>query len=160
MLALGLRVPRVWYLAAVLLFGLTTSFAGKAQQSASLEPGIGEAPAKFSKTELAGRFNAIKVRYATIKSAAAKFAPVAADAPTALRVARSKISAAMRSYEISEAQAQKQRDRLNLLSDLSEAEAVRLQKTMDRLASMSGLIRGLMNQINESGDALLMNVQQ
>lgn len=140
--------------------GLTTSLASEAQQSASLQPAVRTTPATISKTELAGRFQDIKMRYAALKAAAAKFTPLKADAPTELRVVRSKISAAMRSYEWNEAQAQKQRDQLNLLTELSEPEAMRLQASMDRLASMSGLIRRLMNQINESGDALLMNVQQ
>jgi len=153
-------VSRVGYFAGVVLLGLTTSFAGEAQQSASLEPGMRETPGKLSKTELAARFQDIKTRYDAIKSAAAKFVPLKAEAPTELRVARSKIGAAMRSYELSEVQVQKQRDRLNLLSDLSDAEAMRLQKALDRLASMNGLIRRLMNQINESGDAILMDVQR
>ena len=153
-------MSRVGLLAAVLLLGLTISFAGEAQQSASLQPGVRTAPATISKTELAGRFQDIKTRYAALKSAAAKFAPLKADAPMELRVLRSKIGAAMRSYELNEVQAQRQRDQLNLLTELSEPEAMRLQAAMDRLANMGGLIRKLMNQINESGDALALNVQQ
>ena len=153
-------MSRVGLLAAVLLLGLTISFAGEAQQSASLQPGVRTAPTTISKTELAGRFQDIKTRYATLKSAATKFAPLKADAPTELRVLRSKIGAAMRSYELNEVQAQRQRDQLNLLTELSEPEAMRLQAAMDRLANMGGLIRKLMNQINKSGDALALNVQQ
>ena len=150
---------RVGYFASVLLFGLTASFAGEAQQSASLQPAR-TTPASISKTELAGRFQDIKSRYAGMKSAARKFVPLKAGAPVELRVVRSRIDAAMRSYEINEAQTQKQRDRLNLLSELGEREAMRMQASMDRLANMSELIRRLMNRINESGDALLMNVQR
>jgi hypothetical protein len=156
----GVRVSRVRFVAAVLLLGLATSFAGEAQQSASLQPGVRATPATISKAELAGRFQDIKTRYAALKAAAAKFAPLKADAPTELRVVRSKISAAMRSYELNEAQAQKHRDRLNLLTELSEPEAMRLQAAMDRLANMGGLIRRLMNQVNESGDALALNARQ
>ncbi len=153
-------MSRVGLLAAVLLLGLMTSFAGKAQQSASLQPVARTTPATTSKTELAGRFQDIKTRYAALKSAAAKFAPLKTDAPTELRVVRSKISAAMRSYEMNEVQAQKQRDQLNLLTELREPDAMRLQAAMDRLANMSGLIHKLMNEINESGDALALNVRQ
>ena len=148
----------VRYFAGVVLLGLlTTSSGGEAQQSASLQAFARAAPTKTSKTELAVRFQDLKTQYAAIRSAAEKFVPLKPDAQQELRVVRLKIAAGMRSYELSEAQTQKQRDRLNLLTELSETESARLQNAMDRLAKMGEMIRKLMKGINESGDRLVMN---
>jgi len=153
-------VRSVCYLAGVVLLGLlTTSSGGQAQQSAGLQAFARAAPTKISKTELAVRFQDLKTQYAATKSMAGKFVPLKPDSLPELRVVRSKISAGMRSYELTEAQAQKQRDKLNLLTELSEADSARLQSAMDRLAKMSAMIRKLMKGINESGDTLVMNVQ-
>ena len=157
----GTKVFRVGLIPiAALLLGLALQPQASAQKSASLSTaGISEArtgPVRASKTELANRFLEIKARHAGIKSAAAKFVPLKDDAPLQLRIARSKISAAMHSYDLYEAQTKKQRDRLNLLTELNATESARLQMAMDRLAKMSGTIASLMKQINETGDAMLI----
>lgn len=148
----------------VMLALLPTPIYAQGQQSVSLQSETIQtrsltAPTKTAKTELANRFQDIKTQYASIKTATAKFVPLTPDAPPELRLTRSKISAAIYSYNLYEAQTQKQRDKLNLLADLSEAESIRLQMAMDRLAKMGGTIRGLIKQINESGDALVQNAR-
>lgn len=60
----------------------------------------------------------------------------------------------MRSYDYYERLTQKQRDGLNLLSDLSEMKSLRLQVSMDRLANMQAMISGLLQKMNETGDAI------
>lgn len=115
--------------------------------------------AKASKTELANRFQEIKIQYATVKTATAKFAPLKSDAPSELRVTRLKIDAAMRSYDHYEFLTQKQRDQLNLLTDLSNTDSLRLQVSMDRLSKMNDMISSLMKKMNETGDALAQNMK-
>lgn len=115
---------------------------------------------KTSKTELANRFREIKFQYDSVKSAIARFAPLKPDAPSELRVTRLKIEAAMRSYEYSEFVTQKQRDQLNLLTELNDADSVRLQVAMDRLSKMQAMISNLVKKMNETGDAMAQNMKQ
>lgn len=155
-------MSRVGQWVAALLFVLVIPVCAEAQQSASMtpsEPQLRMAPATISKTELASRFQNIKTQYAKLKAAADKFVPLKGDAADELRAARSKINAAMRSYELYQGQTQKQRDKLNLLTDLSEMDSTRLQMAMDRLAKMSAAISNLMNQINQTGDGLVMSMR-
>jgi hypothetical protein len=84
---------------------------------------------------------------------------LAADAPSELKVLRLKIEAAMRSYDYLEYQTQRQRDQLNRLVDLNEPEAAKLRLAMDRLAKMGVTISGLMDQINETGDSLMISMR-
>jgi hypothetical protein len=111
----------------------------------------------LSKTELAARFRDIKNGYSTIRATAAKYLPLGPGAPVELRVARMRIAAGMRSYEVSENQAQKQRDQLNLLIELTPLESLRLEMSMNRLAKMQAMIAGLMQTMNEAGDAMIAN---
>ena len=136
----------------------------EAQQTGSLQPTSVRATAyvdraKTSKTELANRFQEIKNQYASVRTATAKFAPLKSDAPPELRVTRLKIDAAMRSYDYYEFLTQKQRDQLNLLTDLSSIDSLRLQVSMDRLSKMNEKISSLMKKINETGDALAQNTK-
>ncbi|HXF89731.1 MAG TPA: hypothetical protein VNK48_15370 [Xanthobacteraceae bacterium] len=110
--------------------------------------------APLSKTELANRFAEIKRRSWEIRAAAAKFVPLWPDAPLDLRVARMKIAAAMRSYELTESQAQMHRDQLNLLIDLAPLESLRFEMLINRLEKMQATIMRLMRSMNEAGDAL------
>lgn len=145
----------------MLLGALVIPVCAEAQRSASLpQPELTKArtrttPATASKTELANRFQEIKTQYAAVKTAAAKFSPLKPDSALELRVTRAKIGAAIRSYDLHEAQTQKQRDKLNLLTELSEMESVRLQMAMDRLNKMGSTISNLMKKINETGDSLV-----
>ena len=115
--------------------------------------------AKASKTELASRFQDIKNQYAAVKSATAKFTPLKPDAPSELRVTRLKIDAAMRSYDYHEFLTQKQRDQLNLLTDLKDIDSLRLQVAMDRLSKMNATISSLVKKMNETGDAMAQNTK-
>lgn len=110
--------------------------------------------ARVSKTELAIRFQEMKTRYADIKMATSKYVPLKSDAPAELKAARLKIDAAMRSYDYYEWLTQKQRDQLNVLTDLTDIEAMRLQVAMDRLAKMRSMISKLMSSMNATGDAM------
>ena len=111
--------------------------------------------AALSKSVLAARFQDIKNQYTTIKATTARFAPVKQTDPAELKLTRSRLSAAMYSYELHENYAQKQRDQLNLLVALSELESLRLQMTMDRLSKMLGKISELLKKMSENGDALI-----
>jgi hypothetical protein len=132
-----------------------------AQQTAEI-PRIHVAPpvtqparATLSKSVLAARFQDIKNQYTAIKSTTAKFAPVKPTDSAELKLTRSRLGAAMYSYEVYENYAQKQRDQLNLLVALSELESLRLQMTMDRLSKMLGKISELLKKMSENGDALI-----
>jgi hypothetical protein len=153
-------------LVAVIFFGLS-AFAARveaqqpagASQSRPINAPAGAERAKSSKTELANRFREINDRYASIRTAVEKFAPLKPDAALDLKVARLKLVAAMRSYEYYLAKTQKQRDQLNLLTDFSEFESLRLQVSMDRLSKMQALISNLMTKMNDTGDALAQNTR-
>jgi hypothetical protein len=112
-----------------------------------------------SKTELARRFQEIKNQFSEIRAATANYTPLKSNASTELKTARLKLSAAMRSYEYYESQTQKQRDQLNLLTPLTDAESLRLQMAMDRLAKMGTTITGLVNRLNAAGDALVQSTK-
>ncbi len=107
-----------------------------------------------SKTELAKRFAEIKRRSLEIRAAAGMYVPLPPDAPLELRVARMKIAAAMRSYELAESQAQMHRDQLNLLVELAPLESLRFEMLMNRLTKMQATITRLMRTMNEAGDSL------
>ncbi|HWP26890.1 MAG TPA: hypothetical protein VNL39_11155 [Xanthobacteraceae bacterium] len=108
----------------------------------------------LSKTELANRFTEIKRRFSEIRAAVGKYAPLRPDAPLDLRVARMKVAAAMRSYALSESEAQVHRDQLNLLIELTPLESLRFNMLMNRLTKMQATITRLMRTMNEAGDAL------
>lgn len=113
----------------------------------------------LSKAELANRFAEIKRRSAEMRAASARYAPLRPDAPLELRVARMKIAAAMRSYELSENQAQMHRDQLNLLIELAPLDALRFEMLMNRLAKMQATIGRLMQMLNGAGDALAADTE-
>ena len=111
--------------------------------------------ATTSKAVLAARFQEIKNQYATIKTTTARFAPVKQTGTAELRLTRSKLNAAMYSYELYENYTQKQRDRLNLLVEMSELESLRLQMAMDRLSKMIDTISSLLKKMSATGDAMI-----
>jgi hypothetical protein len=112
-------------------------------------------PDSLSKSVLAARFQELKAQYATYKSTIEKFAPLQPSASKELTLTRSKLSAAMYSYELFETHTQKQRDRLNLLVEMNELEALRLQMSIDRLAKMIEAISSLLNKMSATGDAMI-----
>jgi hypothetical protein len=117
-------------------------------------PEVRNSRASLSKTELANRFAEIKRRSWEIRAAAAKFVSLRPDALLDLRVARMKIAAAMRSYELTESQAQMHRDQLNLLIELTPLESLRFEMLMNRLEKLQATITRLMRSMNETGDGL------
>jgi hypothetical protein len=72
-----------------------------------------------------------------------------------LRLTRSKLNAAMYSYELYENYTQRQRDQLNLLVEMSELESLRLQMAMDRLSKMIDAISNLLKRMSATGDAMI-----
>jgi hypothetical protein len=113
------------------------------------------APVTTSKAVLAARFQEIKNQYATIKLTTAKFAPLKTTDSAELRLTRSKLGAAMYSYELYESYTQKQRDQLDLLVEMSELESLRLQMAMDRLSKMVATISNLLKKMSATGDAMI-----
>ena len=111
--------------------------------------------ATTSKAVLAGRFEAIKNKYASIKSTIESFTPLKSTDSTELKLTRSKLSAAVYSYELYENHTQKQRDRLNLLVEMSELDSLRLQMSMDRLSKMMETISNLLKKMSATGDAMI-----
>lgn len=109
----------------------------------------------LSKAVLASRFQDIKNRYTAIKATTAQFVPIKPIDSPELKLTRSRLGAAMYSYEIYEAYTQKQRDQLNLLVAMSELESLRLQMAMDRLSKMLANISELLKKMSASGDAMI-----
>jgi cell division septal protein FtsQ len=134
---------------------------GRAQQTAEIPrlhvvPQVtAQAPARpaLSKAVLATRFQDIKNQYTAIKATTAQFVPIKLNDSAELKLTRSRLGAAMYSYEIYEAYTQKQRDQLNLLTTMSEVESLRLQMAMDRLTKMLGNISELLKKMSANGDA-------
>jgi hypothetical protein len=128
-----------------------------AQQTTELPQmnAVSPSPTVLSKAALAARFQELKNQYTAIKATTAKFTPVKQTDSAELKLTRSRLNAAMYSYELYESYTQKQRDQLNLLVALSELESVRLQMAMDRLSKMLGKISDLLKQLSANGDALI-----
>lgn len=134
---------------------------GRAQQTAEIPrlhviPQM-TAPARTptSKAVLATRFQDIKNQYTTIKATTARFAPIKPTDSAELKLTRSRLGAAMYSYEVYESYTQKQRDQLNLLVAMSEVESLRLQMAMDRLTKMLANISELLKKMSANGDAMI-----
>jgi hypothetical protein len=136
---------------------------GRAQQTAEIPrlhvvpevtaPAAARMP--VSKAVLATRFQDIKNRYTTVKGTTAQFVPIKPTDSAELKLTRSRLGAAMYSYEVYEAYTQKQRDQLNLLVAMSELESLRLQMAMDRLSKMLTNISELLKKMSANGDALI-----
>jgi hypothetical protein len=136
---------------------------GRAQQTAEIPrlhvvpqvtaPAAARIP--VSKAVLANRFQDIKNQYTKVKATTAQFVPIKPTDPAELKLTRSRLGAAMYSYEIYEAYTQKQRDQLNLLVAMSELESLRLQMAMDRLSKMLANISELLKKMTANGDAMI-----
>src|SRR5262249_38911250 len=79
-------------------------------------------PATMSKSDLAIRFQHIKGQYASIKDATGRYLPLKQTDSVELKQARLQLSSAIRAYEFHEGQTQIQRDKLNQLTALTEAD--------------------------------------
>jgi hypothetical protein len=112
-------------------------------------------PEPLSKSVLAARFQELKAQYATHKTTIERFSPLQPSSSKELTLTRSKLNSAMYSYELFENHTQKQRDRLNLLVEMNEMEALRLQMAIDRLAKMIEAIASLLKKMSVSGDAMI-----
>ncbi len=128
-----------------------------AQQTTELPQmnAVSPSPTVLSKAALAARFQELKNQYTAINATTVKFTPVKQTDSAELKLTRSRLNAAMYSYELYESYTQKQRDQLNLLVALSELESLRLQMAMDRLSKMLGKISDLLKQLSANGDALI-----
>ncbi len=104
---------------------------------------------------LATRFQDIKNQYTMVKATTARFVQIKPTDSVELKLTRSRLGAAMYSYEIYEAYTQKQRDQLNLLVAMSELESLRLQMAMDRLTKMLANISELLKKMSANGDAMI-----
>jgi hypothetical protein len=137
------------------------SSLARAQQTAEIPrmrvipPEARSAPMPVSKAVLAARFQDIKNQYTTIKATTARFSPIKTADTAELKLTRSRLNAAMYSYELYESYTQKQRDQLNLLVALNETESLRLQMAMDRLSKMIANMSELLKKMSENGDALI-----
>lgn len=146
---------------AILVSLAAYSSQARAQQTAEIPrmhvapPVTQPARVTLSKSVLATRFQDIKNQYTALKATTGKFASVKPTDSAELKLTRSRLDAAMYSYEVYENYAQKQRDQLNLLVALSDLESLRLQMTMDRLSKMLGKISELLKKMSENGDALI-----
>ena len=136
---------------------------GRAQQTAEIPrlhvvpqvtaPAAARIP--VSKAVLATRFQDIKNQYTKVKATTTQFVPIKPTDSAELKLTRSRLGAAMYSYEIYEAYTQKQRDQLNLLVAMSELESLRLQMAMDRLSKMLANISELLKKMTANGDAII-----
>jgi hypothetical protein len=144
-------------LALVLVAGLgLIPAAALAQQTASIpakSASTRTGPATMSKAELAARFQDVKGRYATVKTAAEKYLPLDPSDAADLRIKRLRLGSAMRTAEIYQDYAQKQRDELNALTELNEAQSMRMQISLDRWSVMMSMISNLMKKMSPSDAA-------
>ncbi len=146
---------------AILLSVLANPPQVRAQQPAEMPKAklmlsvMRPAAATTSKAVLAARFQEIKNQYATIKSTITIFTPLKPTDSAELKLTRSKLNAAMYSYELYENHTQKQRDRLDLLVEMSELDSLRLQMAIERLSKMIETISNLLRKMSATGDAMI-----
>jgi len=149
--------------AAIGIGVLANALPGRAQQEAPppqtnmIEPAARLAPPTTSKTELASRFQQIKNQYAMLKTAAAKHVAANSSDSQELKQARSQLASAMRTYEYYERIAQVQRNNLDVLTALTEADSIRMQFALDRMARLQTIISNLMKKLSETGGAVVQN---
>ena len=125
--------------------------AKAAQQPPRIDPQIA------SKTDLADRFASVKSQYVMLKMTAARLVSAGTTDSAEQRQTRLQLVAAMRSFEYYEAQTQIQRDSLNTLTDLTEAQSMRMKISLDRMARLQTIISSLVKKLSDSGDAVVQN---
>lgn len=149
--------------AAVVIGFLANVLPGQAQQQAQLpfakppQSAIKPLPPATSKTHLAAGFHRIKTQYVMLKLAAQKYVPANVSDPAGLKQARLQLAAAMRSYEYYEGHTQIQRDNLNTLTALTEADSMRMQIALDRMTRLQTIISNLIKKLSDTGDAVVQN---
>jgi len=114
-------------------------------------------PATMSKTNLAMRFQQIKNEYAALKDETAQYLPLKQTDTPELKQARLQLSSAIRAYEFQEGQTQLQRDKLNLLTELTETDSLRMQMAMDRMRKLLAIIATQMKKLSGAGGAVVNN---
>jgi hypothetical protein len=128
---------------------------GQAQQQAQLPART--APQIVSKTDLAARFAQIKTQYVMLKMSATRFLPPSATDSVELKQARLQLASVMRSYEYYEGQTQIQRDNLNTLTALTEAESMRMQIALNRMDRLQTILANQIKKLSDTGDAIVQN---
>ena len=114
-------------------------------------------PATMSKTNLAMRFQQIKNEYAALKDETAQYLPLKQTDTPELKQARLQLGSAIRAYEFQEGQTQLQRDKLNLLTELTETDSLRMQMAMDRMRKLLAIISTQMRKLSGAGGAVVTN---